>query len=88
MYTVEYSKTAVRELKKFDIPTAVLVYGWIEKNLIGCENPRLHGKPLVGNKRGYWRYRVGAYRIIAEIQDDVVRIEIINVAHRRSVYDL
>ena len=88
MYAVVYSKTAARELKKLDVPTAGLVYGWIEKNLVECDNPRQHGKPLVGNKKGYWRYRVGAYRIIADIQDEVVKIEIVNVAHRRSVYDI
>ena len=87
MYVVDYSITAVRALRKLDNKTAAIIYGWVEKNLMGCENPRVFGKALIGSKKGYWRYRVGEYRIITDIQDEFVRIEIINVAHRRNVYD-
>ena len=88
LFTVEYSARAAKSLEKLDGHAAAIIYGWIEKNLLGCENPRLHGRPLAGDKRGYWRYRVGAYRIIAEIQDSIVTIEIVNVGHRREVYDI
>ena len=67
-YTVEYTKQAVKSLKKLDRQTAALIIGWIEKNLIGCENPRIHGKGLTANRSGQWRYRVGDYRILADIQ--------------------
>lgn len=88
MYSVEYSIRAIKTFQKLDKqPTAKLLYAWIEKNLVGCSDPRIHGKALVGDKRGYWRYRVGSYRIIAEINDSEVKIYIINVAHRRNVYD-
>jgi mRNA interferase RelE/StbE len=87
MYTIKYSEKAAKKLKNLDHHTSAIIYSWIEKNLIGCKNPRLYGKPLVGDKKGYWRYRVGAYRLIADIQDNLVRIEIINVAHRREVYE-
>ena len=43
-YEVEYTPRAVKELKKLDKYTAALIIGWIEKNLVGCEDPRLHGK--------------------------------------------
>lgn len=87
MYSVEYSKQAVNALQKLDINTAAIIYGWIAKNLINCSDPRAYGKALTGDKKGYWRYRVGSYRIIAEIDDSHVRIDIINVTHRRGVYD-
>jgi mRNA interferase RelE/StbE len=87
MYSVEYSKQAAKALQKLDRNTAAILYGWIEKNLNGCSNPRLHGKALTSDKKGYWRYRVGSYRIIADILDNLVKIEIINIAHRREVYD-
>lgn len=86
MYSVVYSGKAVKALQKLDRSTAALIYGWIEKNLVDCSNPRVHGKALSGDKRGYWRYRVGSYRIIAEINDKHIRIEIINIAHRREIY--
>lgn len=91
MYSVIYSKSAVKELKKLDKPTATIIFGWIDKNLNGCENPRMLGKALVGDKRGYWRYRIGAYRLIAaihgDIYDDIVTIEIISAGHRSGIYN-
>ena len=86
-YTVEYTKQAVRDLKKLDRPTAALILGWIEKNLVGCDNPRIHGKGLTANRSGQWRYRVGDYRILANIQDDKVLILILATGHRREIYD-
>jgi len=86
-YDVQYSDSALKAIKKIDRYQAKIIISWIEKNLVGCKDPRFHGKPLVGDKKDYWRYRVGAYRIIADIQDNLVKIEIINVGHRREVYD-
>jgi len=86
-YDVRLSENARKALKKIDRYQASIILSWIEKNLVGCENPRLHGKALEDDKKGYWRYRVGSYRIIALIQDKLVLIEIINIAHRREVYN-
>ena len=63
-----------------------LITSWIEKNLIDTKNPRFHGKGLSGDKSGYWRYRVGDYRIIADIRDDEIVIIIVEIGHRREVY--
>ena len=54
---------------------------------MGCENPRIHGKGLTSNRSGEWRYRVGDYRIIVEIQDNEVIVLVLNIGHRSSVYD-
>ena len=86
MYSVEYSGNALKSLQKMDRHIAAFIYGWIEKNLVGCTNPRVYGKALVGNKKGYWRYRVGSYRIIALINDNTVQIHIIGISHRSDVY--
>ncbi|MBR5229110.1 MAG: type II toxin-antitoxin system RelE/ParE family toxin [Firmicutes bacterium] len=85
-YNVEYTQQAIKDLKKLDKHTRSLIFGWIEKNLVGCENPRQHGKGLVGDKSGQWRYRIGDYRIIAEIEDDRIVILVITVGHRRNIY--
>ena len=58
-YKVIFSNKAIKELKKMDKHTSSLIIGWIEKNLEGCENPRVHGKGLVENRSGQWRYRIG-----------------------------
>jgi mRNA interferase RelE/StbE len=86
-YDVQLSDKAKKSLKQIDKYQAKIIVSWIKKNLVGCDNPRLHGKALVGNKKGYWRYRVGSYRIIADIDDIKITIELINISHRREVYN-
>lgn len=85
-YHVEFSKRALKDIKKLDKSTAALILGWIRKNLEGCENPRVHGKGLTANHSGEWRYRVGDYRLLAEIQDGKLIILMLMVGHRSEVY--
>lgn len=85
-YHVEFTKEATKALKKLDKQTASFILGWIRKNLENCENPRAKGKGLTANRSGQWRYRVGDYRLIAEIQDDRVVILVLGVGHRRDIY--
>ena len=84
---VEFTKDAVKKLKKLDKPTAALILGWVRKNLENCEDPRVHGKGLTTNRSGQWRYRIGDYRLIAQIDDARVLILIIDAANRREIYD-
>ncbi len=86
-YKVEYLPKAIKNLRKLDKYTRNLIYAWIDKNLVDCENPRVHGKGLVGDKSGQWRYRVGDYRIICEIKDEEIVILVLEVGHRREIYD-
>ncbi len=86
-YTVEFTQRALKDLKKLDRHTAALILGWVRKNLENCENPRLHGKGLTANKSGQWRYRVGDYRLISVINDSKITILVLNVGHRRDIYD-
>jgi len=85
-WKVEYTQGAYKSLKKLDNTARSLIYGWISKNLVNCNDPRIHGKGLTANRSGQWRYRVGDYRIIAQIQDDKVVILIVQVGHRRDIY--
>ena len=85
-YHVEFTARALKELKKLDKQTAALILGWIRKNLEGCDNPRAHGKGLTANRSGEWRYRVGNYRLLAEIQDGKLVILMLTVGHRSEIY--
>ena len=85
-YKVEFAKSALKELKKMDRPVAAMILGWVRKNLDGCEDPRQHGKGLTANRSGQWRYRVGDYRLLAEIQDDRIVILVLNIGHRSDIY--
>lgn len=84
---MEYTQRAVKQLKKLDKYTQKLIYAWIDKNLQNCEDPRQHGKGLVANRSGQWRYRIGDYRVIAEIEDEKVVILVINIGHRSEIYN-
>lgn len=86
MYTVHFSDAALKKLKKMDRYQASLVIGWIEKNLQDTSDPRIHGKALVANHKGKWRYRVGDYRILALIEDEKIIITIIDIGHRKDIY--
>lgn len=85
-YELLYTEKAVRQLKKLDKSVLVMIKAWIEKNLVGTNDPRRFGKALTGDRKGWWRYRVGDYRILADIQDDQLIILVIEVGHRSSVY--
>lgn len=63
-YRIKFSEKALKQLKKLDKHVSSLIIGWLEKNIEGSENPRIHGKGLVENKSGQWRYRIGDYRVI------------------------
>lgn len=86
-YTVVFTGKAIKELKKLDGYTAKLLLSWIHKHLEGCDNPRRYGKALVANRNGQWRYRVGNYRLLAEIDDAKIVILILAVGHRRAIYE-
>lgn len=75
-----------KSFKKLDKQTQKIIKAWIDKNLMGCENPRLHGKGLTANKSGRWRYRVGDYRILAEIRDNELVLVLVEVGHRSRIY--
>ena len=86
-FRIVFTERAKKQLKKLDKYTASLIIGWLEKNLEDCENPRIHGKALVENKSGQWRYRIGDYRVICEIQDTEIIVLVLEVGHRREIYD-
>lgn len=86
-YKIIFSERAKRQLLKLDKSIALLILGWIEKNLKDCSDPRIHGKALKSNRSGQWRYRIGDYRLICEIQDKKITILVLEVGHRRIVYD-
>ena len=70
MYDLIYDKKYLKSLRKLDIQAQKIITNWVENNLLNCEEPRFSGKPLTGNFKGVWRYRIGSYRLLAKIDDD------------------
>ncbi len=85
-YKVRLEKLAQKSLKKMDKNDSKIIMAWISRNLINCENPYIHGKSLQGNLKGKWRYRVGNYRLICNIDDENIIILVLEIGHRKNVY--
>ena len=85
-YKIETTSRFDQEFKKLNKYTQSMIKAWITKNLMNCENPRIHGKALTANRKGQWRYRIGDYRLICEIEDNELVILALSVGHRREVY--
>ena len=85
-WTVEVSDFAEKQLGKLDRPVQKRLLDWLNDRIEGCKNPRHFGEPLRGELGGLWRYRVGDYRIICEIQDERLIVMALSVGHRRQIY--
>lgn len=85
IYTIKFSADFANQMKKLDPYQAKLIYSWMEKHLYN-QDPRSTGKPLTANFKGSWRYRVGNYRILAEIFDDELILHVLMVSHRNQSY--
>ncbi len=84
-WKISIHKNAQIALKKLDKTIRQRIEKFIDE-LIDMEDPRTRGKGLTANRKGQWRYRVGDYRIICEIQDNVLIILVLEIAHRSEVY--
>lgn len=86
-YRIETTARFDKEFKKLDRYTQRMIKGWIDKNLVDTDDPRRHGKGLTANRSGQWRYRIGDYRLICQIDDGKLVILALSVGHRREVYE-
>ncbi|XGU48421.1 type II toxin-antitoxin system RelE/ParE family toxin (plasmid) [Fusobacterium necrophorum subsp. funduliforme] len=85
-YNLVLSDDVKKQLKKMDKYVALLLLKEMQKTLNNIENPRYIGKALTGNKKGLWRYRIGNYRVICDINDTNLIILALEVGHRKSIY--
>lgn len=85
-WLIEVQDKAVKSLAKIDHKKAEKIWHFLEVELPAMPNPRLSGKALQGNLKGLWRYRVGNYRLIAQLKDHELLILVVEIGHRKSVY--
>ena len=86
VWRVEFDRTAARDLRKLGLDAERRVLAWLRARIAGSDDPRRFGQPLTGDLHGFWRYRVGDYRIVAAIEDDRFVVLVVTVGHRREVY--
>ncbi len=86
-WKIRFDPAAERELDKLDRPVAQRILKFFTERLAPSDNPRSLGAPLTGSKLGdFWKYRIGKYRVIASIEDEVVTILVLKVDKRSDVY--
>lgn len=85
-WTISYTQTAVKGLSSIDKKHAQQIKKYLEEKFAVSDNPRSYGKALTSNLSGLWRYRIGDYQIIAEIQDERFIILAVKIGHRSKIY--
>ena len=86
-WRIEFLASAEKELRKLDREAAQRILKFLSERVAGLDDPRAMGAALKGSTLGeLWKYRIGDYRVIAEIQDAALLILIIRVGNRRNVY--
>jgi len=85
-WAFEFAHSAAREFARLDFAAQKRLTRYLETR-IGGGDPRRFGKALRGDLHGLWRWRVGDYRLIGQIQDRALLILIVRVAHRSTVYE-
>jgi len=85
-WRIEITRTATKQITKLDQQAQKSIVRFLRERLAGADNPRQWGRALQGEKRGLWRYRVGDYRLICDIQDQKITILVLELGHRKDVY--
>jgi mRNA interferase RelE/StbE len=86
-WTISYTETALKQLRKLDRSQARRLVDFMDQRVAGQADPRSTGTALTGPLLGsYWRYRVGDYRIICDLQNDRVVVLVLEIGHRKEVY--
>ena len=86
-WRIRFDPAAEKELKKLDRPEAIRILRFLSERVAVLTDPRSIGEALKGSKLGsLWKYRVGDYRVIADIQDGELCIVVVRVGNRRDVY--
>ena len=85
-WRIEITRTAEKQITKLDRAAQKSIQTFLRERLKPSDNPRQWGKPLHGEKRALWRYRVGDYRLICDIQDERITILVLELVHRKDVY--
>jgi len=86
-YMVSFGAAAARQYRKLDPFAKRQIDNFIAEYLEDTHNPRAYGKPLKGNLIGFWRYQIGNYRLITDIQDNVLTVLVMKVGHRKEIYE-
>lgn len=87
VWQLEFERQAVKELEQLDRPVRERIIQFLKERVAASSNPRELGAPLVGKSLGgYWKYRIGDWRVICDIQDARIVVRVMRLGNRREVY--
>lgn len=86
-WTIEYDRLVRKSLEKMDPQTRIRIRKFLHDRIANLDDPRQTGKALQGSQLGnYWRYRIGDYRILCDLQDHRLVVLVLEIGNRREVY--
>ena len=86
-WRIEFHPDATRDLSRLDRQVQKRIIRFLYDRLLAVPDPRKLGAPLSGTLKGLWKYRIGDWRVVARIRNELVMIYIVRVGHRREIYD-
>jgi mRNA interferase RelE/StbE len=87
VWKIEIEALAEKELSKLDFQQAKRILSFLFDRVAYLDNPRSIGEALTGSRLGnFWKYRVGDYRIVANIEDATLTIFVVRIGDRKNIY--
>ena len=86
VWTIEFERDAIRQLNRLDKGVRKRILEYLESRVVSVGAPRRFGKPLTGDRAGFWAYRIDAYRLVCLLEDERLVVVVVSVGHRREVY--
>lgn len=86
-WVIEFEEKALSDLERLDAQEARRVLRFLQERVASRDDPRSLGAALHGSRfTGMWKYRVGDYRLVCEIQDEKITVLVVRIGHRREIY--
>ncbi len=85
-WRIEITRSAEKQIQKLNRTAQEAIIRFLRERVQTADNPRQLGKSLHGDRGGLWRYRVGDYRLVCDIQDEWITVLVVRVGHRKDVY--
>lgn len=85
-WLIELTETAERQLSKLDAQVQIRILNFLRDRVATSDSPRRLAAPLTGGLSGFWKYRVGDYRLVVEFGEAEVRVLVVRIGHRSKIY--
>jgi mRNA interferase RelE/StbE len=86
IWKVEFDSDAMHEFARLDKSVQNRILRYLRQRIATDQNPRRFGAPLRKSLTGFWKYRIGDYRLICKVDDNTVTVVVVNVGHRKNIY--